>query len=95
MAFISVAEELTRKSVTSVENKFITRYLAELDPVAVKVYLYALYLYQNGQTAYTLEDLAKKLQLTEDDVKERFEYLDELELVAVTSKIPLDRKSVV
>lgn len=92
MAFISVAEELTRKSVTSVENKFITRYLAELDPVAVKVYLYALYLYQNGQTAYTLEDLAKKLQLTEDDVKERFEYLDELELVAVTSKIPFEIK---
>lgn len=92
MAFISVAEELTRKSVTSVENKFITRYLAELDPVAVKVYLYALYLYQSGQTAYTLEDLAKKLQLTEDDVKERFEYLDELELVAVTSKIPFEIK---
>ncbi|MDE7256378.1 MAG: hypothetical protein K2N50_00270, partial [Clostridia bacterium] len=60
MAFISVADELTKKSVTSVENKFITKYLAELEPVAVKVYLYALYLYQNGQCEYTLGDFAKK-----------------------------------
>ncbi|MDE6373221.1 MAG: DnaD domain protein, partial [Clostridia bacterium] len=82
----------TRKSVTSVENKFITRYLAELDPIAVKVYIYALYLYQNGQSAYTLGDLAKKFQLTEDEVREHFEYLDEMELVAVTSKIPFEIK---
>lgn len=92
MAFISVAEELTKKSETRVENKFITKYLAELDPVSVKVYLYALYLYQNGQSDYTLEDFAKKLNLEEDKVKEYFEYLDEMELVAVTSKIPFEVK---
>lgn len=92
MAFISVADELTKKSATSVENKFITKYLAELEPVAVKVYLYALYLYQNGQNEYTLGDFAKKLNIDEDKVKEYFEYLDEMELVAVTSKIPFEIK---
>lgn len=92
MAFISVAEELTKRSHTSVENKFITKYLAELDPVAVKVYLYALYLSQNGQTSYTLEDFAAKLNIDADKLKEYFEYLDEFELVSVTSKIPFEIK---
>ena len=92
MAFISVADELTQKSATSVENKFITKYLAELEPVSVKVYLYALYLYQNGKTAYTLEDFAKKLNLDEDTVKDYFEYLDEFELVSVTSRAPFEIK---
>ena len=92
MAFISVADELTKRSATSVENKFITKYLAELDPVAVKVYLYSLYLYQNGQNEYTLEDFSKKLNLDEDKVREYFEYLDEMELIAITSKIPFEIK---
>lgn len=92
MAFISVAEELTKRSATSVENKFITKYLAELDPVAVKVYLYALYLCQNGQSEYTLEDFSKKLTLDEEKTKEYFEYLDEMELIAITSKIPFEIK---
>ncbi|MDE7087255.1 MAG: hypothetical protein K2O67_03580, partial [Clostridia bacterium] len=85
MAFISVAEELTQKSFTSVENKFITKYLAELEPVAVKVYLYALYLFQNGHTEYTLTDFAAKLALSEEQVIEYFGYLDEFELVSVLS----------
>ncbi|MDE7162939.1 MAG: DnaD domain protein [Clostridia bacterium] len=92
MAFISVAEELTKKSVTSVENKFITKYLTELEPVAVKVYLFALYLYQNGQSEYTIADFATKLHLTEDAVKDYFEYLDEFELVSVISRSPFEVK---
>ena len=44
MAFISASEGLIRKSTTTVENKFITKYLPVLNPVAVKVYIYALYL---------------------------------------------------
>ena len=92
MAFISVAEELTKRSATSVENKFITKYLAELDPVAVKVYLYALYLSQSGQSELTLEDFSKKLCLDEEKVREYFEYLDEMELIAITSKIPFEIK---
>lgn len=92
MAFISVAEELTKRSSTSVENKFITKYLAELDPVAVKVYLYALYLVQNGKSELTIEDFSKKLNLDEEKVREYFAYLDEMELVAITSKFPFEIK---
>ncbi|MCM1546265.1 MAG: DnaD domain protein [Clostridiales bacterium] len=92
MAFISVAEELTKRSATSVENKFITKYLAELDPVAVKVYLYALFLSQSGQSELTVEDFSEKLNLDGDRTREYFEYLDEMELIAITSKIPFEIK---
>lgn len=90
MAFISVADELTKKSLTSIENKFILKYLPEIEPLAVKVYLYTLYLYQNGQSSYTLADLATKLKITEEQAREYFEYLESLELVAITSVSPFE-----
>ncbi len=92
MAFISVSEEVAKKSFTSVENKFITKYLPVLEPVAVKVYLYSLYLYQSGQTSFTLADLSASLQITEDEIKGYFEYLEELELVSIVSAIPFEVK---
>jgi DNA replication protein DnaD len=92
MAFISVADEIIKKSQTDVENKFITKYLPDLEPVAVKVYLYALYLYQSGQSGYTLSDLAEKLSISEEQAKSYFEYLEEFELVAITSVTPFEVK---
>ena len=92
MPFITVEDELVKKSVTDVGNKFITRYLPELDAMAVKVYLFALYICQNGQNFYTPEDFAKKLNLTEDELKKYFEYLDEFELIAITSYAPFEIK---
>ncbi len=92
MPFITVDEELAARSVTDVKNKFITRYMPELDAAAVKVYLFALYLCQNGQVQYTLTDFAQKLNMTEDQLKKYFEYLDEYELVSVTSYTPFEIK---
>ena len=92
MPFISVSDEVAKKSFTSVENKFITKYLPVLEPVSVKVYLYSLYLYQCGQTSFTLSDLANSLQITEDKAKEYFKYLEELELVSITSLVPFEVK---
>ena len=92
MPFISVSDEVAKKSFTSVENKFITKYLPVVEPISVKVYLYSLYLYQNGQTSFTLSDLANSLQITEDALKEYFKYLEELELVSITSFIPFEVK---
>lgn len=92
MAFISVAEELTKRTTTSVENKFIIKYLAELEPIAVKVYLYALYLAQSGQTAGNLLEFASKLNIAEKDAEGYFEYLSEFELVSITSYSPFEIK---
>lgn len=89
MAFISIAPELKAKSFTGVENKFITRYMPSLDGQAVKVYLYGLYLSQTAGEL-TAEDLAAALKITEEQVTSCFEYLDEFELVKITSRSPLE-----
>ena len=92
MPFISVSDEIATKSFTYIENKFITKYLPVLDPAAVKVYLYSLYLYQNGKSSCTLDEFATKLNITEDEAKSYFEYLEEYELIAVTSISPFEIK---
>lgn len=92
MPLISVSDELSKKSFTSVENKFITKYMPVLEPMAVKVYLFALYIYQNGLNSYTLEDFAREINLTEAEVRSYFEYLEEFELVSLLSEFPFEVK---
>ncbi len=92
MPFISVSDELKKKSFTQVENKFITKYLPVLEAGAVKVYLYSLYLYQSGAQNYALCDLAERLDMTEDAARGYFEYLEEMELVSVLSFSPFEIK---
>lgn len=92
MPFITVSDDVIKKSITCVENKFISKYLPLLEPDAVKVYLYALYISQNGLNNYTLSDLAASLNLKEEKARAYFEYLEELELVSVTSLSPFEVK---
>lgn len=90
MPFISVSDGITKKSFTNVENKFMTKYLPVLEPTAVKIYLYALYILQNGLTSYTETDFAKSLNLPEEQIISCFEYLEEFELVSITCRSPLE-----
>ena len=92
MPLISVSDEITTKSFTYIENKFITKYLPVLDPAAVKVYLYSLYLYQSGSVFCTLDEFAAKLSLSADEAKSYFEYLEEFELVSIISLSPFEVK---
>ena len=90
MPFISAADGFSKKSFTDVENKFITKYMPILEPVSVKVYLYALYLLQSGQNSYTLGDLAASLEISEEKAEEYFKYLEEFELVSILSTTPFE-----
>lgn len=92
MAFISISEELAKKSFTTIENRFITKYMPILDPAAIKVYLYSLYIHQSGLTSYTLDDLAKSLSMTTEEIIGHYEYLEEYELVSIISLIPTEVK---
>ena len=92
MPFISAADEIVKKSFTSVENKFISKYLPVLEPIAIKVYLYSLYIFQNGMNSYTFSDLAKTLNMTEEKLAECYSYLEEFELAAITSVSPFEVK---
>ena len=78
MAFITLSPQLKDNSFTAVENKFITKYMPVLDAVAVKVYLYGLYLCSDT-AAFTVSDLAKSLNITEEQAISCFEYLDEFD----------------
>ena len=89
MAFISLSPELKAKSFTGIENKFITKYMPVLDPLAVKVYIYGLYLC-GVSGSFTVDDLAKSLGITEEQAVSCFEYLDEFELVKITSREPFE-----
>ena len=90
MPFISVSEDLAAKGSTEVENKFITKYLPILDAQAVKVYLYALYVSRSGFAHFTAEDMAKRLDMSDEQLANCFEYLEEFELVSITSRSPLE-----
>lgn len=92
MAFITISEELAKKSRTTVENKFITKYMPNLDLTAIRVYMYSLYIYQSGLTSYTLDDLAKSLSLSTEEIKECYKCLEEYELVSIISLSPLEVK---
>ena len=65
MAFITLSPQLKDNSFTAVENKFITKYMPVLDAVAVKVYLYGLYLCSDA-AAFTVSDLARSLKFYRD-----------------------------
>lgn len=91
MAFLSASDGFINKSTTSVENKFISKYLPAIDAVAAKVYIYSLYLLQSG-ASYTLTDLAHSLEIDEDKIKEYFVYLEEIELVSIICENPFEVK---
>ncbi len=90
MAFISLSNKVYEKSFTGVENAFITKYLPVLEPIAVKVYLYALYLCRSGINNYTVTDLAKSVNITDEEAINYFEYLEEFELVNIISQSPFE-----
>jgi hypothetical protein len=90
MAFISMANDVANKSLTCLSNRFITKYLPVLDGDALKVYVIALNVAQGGQDKFEISDVANKLNLTEEEIIGYFKYLEEFELVAITSYDPFN-----
>ncbi len=85
----SFSKEFSKNAYTGIENAFITEYLKIADGNAVKVYLYGLYLCQN-HGANELKDFAENVNLTESEVKDIFNYLEEFGLLSVLSFEPLN-----
>ena len=80
----SLSKEFSASTFTNVENTFILEYLPISDGNAVKVYLYGLFLCQNNNYDLPLEEMAKHLSLSEDEVINAFLYWQEFDLVSVT-----------
>ncbi|QNU67021.1 DnaD domain protein [Ruminiclostridium herbifermentans] len=68
-------------SDTSVPDIFISQYMPSMDSNSVKVYLYMLFLCKHNKKA-TTDEIAKTLNLTNDEVKASLTSLDNLEVIS-------------
>ena len=67
--------------VTPVENLFLTEYLPYADGDQVKVYLMGLYHSRSGGREFGVEDLARELNMEEDQVQAALRYWERRRLV--------------
>lgn len=89
MSFCKLSSEITKQGYTQIENSFIYEFVPNLNPLALKVYLYGLYLCQNG-IDHTINDFEKTFNLSEDDVVSLFKKLEELNLVDCIETNPME-----
>ena len=87
MAFCSFSKDVDN-TYTSVENKFITKYLPEADGLAVKVYLYGLFLCQNSDADFGVRSMAEVLKTDEEQIKQAFAFWEDYDLVEILSQDP-------
>lgn len=91
MAFCKYSTEYVASSKTEVDNIFINDYLPYAQAEFVKVYLYGLYKCNDASSFdNTLENFAKHLNMSEDDVIGAFEYWQEQGLVQVINTRPIE-----
>lgn len=88
MGFCSYSRELSSASYTSIENQFITKYLASADGDAIKVYIFGLYICQNVQNEYSLAEAARTLNMSEEKIAELFRFWEDFDLLEIVSKQP-------
>ena len=88
MAFCSFSKDCDDNSFVTLENKFITKYLPEVDGLAVKVYLYGLYLCKNAGGDFSIESMAEVLRVSKEDIIASFTIWEDYDLVQIACKDP-------
>ena len=88
MPFCVKDKQLVTDDFTVIENKFLISYLPDAPETVAKVYLLGLALAGDESEANTLASMAKRLNLTEDDVVAAYDYWEELGLVQVVNSSP-------
>ncbi len=89
MAFCKYSTELIANSKTEIDNIFLNDYLPFAQPQFVVVYIYGLYLCNSTSFDNSLENFAKTLNMSEEDVIGAFEYWEEQGLVQVLKTKPI------
>lgn len=91
MSFCRFSPSFTQNSKTVVDNAFINDYLPYAPNKCGEVYLLGLMLCGNADSANnTAEFIAKKLEITADDVVSIFKYWEDKGLVTVLSTDPVE-----
>ncbi len=88
MSFSSFSKDHKENSFTSVENRFIEKYLPEADGDAVRAYLYGLYLC-GLERDFDAKSTAQLLRIPYDRFLEIFTFWEECGLVQILSREPL------
>lgn len=89
MAFCKYSTEFIASSKTEIDNIFINDYLPFAQPQFVVVYIYGLYICGSSSFDNSIENFAKTLNMSEEDVIGAFEYWEEQGLVQVLRTNPI------
>ena len=89
MAFCKYSTEFIANSKTEIDNIFLSDYLPFAQPQFVVVYIYGLYLCGSTSFDNSLENVAKTLNMSEEDVVGAFEFWEEQGLVKVLRADPI------
>lgn len=89
MAFCKYSTEFIASSKTEIDNIFINDYLPFAQPQFIVVYIYGLYICGSSSFDNSIENFAKTLNMSEEDVIGAFEYWEEQGLVQVLRTNPI------
>lgn len=91
MSFCKFSTEMVANNKTEIDNIFIDSFMPTAPEECTKCYLYGLFLASSGlKFDNTLENFAKKLNMSEQDVETAFRYWEEQGLVQVLSTRPIE-----
>ncbi len=88
MAFCDKERQLIDSGVTCIDNKFILNYLPDAPDKCVAVYLLGLTLTESDGADNSCETIARKTNLSQEEVMAAFLYWEELGLVHITADNP-------
>ncbi|MGN1066276.1 MAG: DnaD domain protein [Candidatus Fimimonas sp.] len=88
MAFCDKEKQLIDSGVTVIDNKFILNFLPDAPDKCVAVYLLGLTLTESGGADNSCETIARKTNLSQEEVMAAFLYWEELGLVHITADNP-------
>lgn len=93
MAFCSYSSSVTWEGSTLIDNVFINEFMPQAPAEFVKVYLYGLSLCSSPNQDYNSADSASAfLSMSEDDILSAFDYWQEMGIVQIICKRPLEVK---
>jgi len=90
MSLCKYSSEFIASNSTTIDNSFINDYMLNAPDKCVKVYLYGLYKCNNPESLdNSLEDFAKVLNYSTEDIISAFMYWEDLNLIQIISKEPM------
>lgn len=93
MGFARYSKEFNTAGYTMIDNIFINEYLESCEPNALKVYIYGLYAIGSGnESSNSITKITSVLKLNEEELIKAYDSLEDLGVLEVVSKNPLDIK---